>query len=78
MSSPEDLFAPAPDATPLDENECQGLIPSISTRSELNALERLNINEARIWAMRPKRLRAARSRSECKAEQLDEHQQQRK
>jgi Fic-DOC domain mobile mystery protein B len=57
MRPPEDLFAPAPGATPLDENECQGLIPSISTRAELNALERDNIHEARVWAMRPKQLK---------------------
>src|SRR6187402_2128890 len=57
MTPPQDLFAPIPDATPLDENECQGLIPSISTRAELNALERNNIHEARVWAMRPKQLK---------------------
>ncbi|HWA27942.1 MAG TPA: mobile mystery protein B [Lacunisphaera sp.] len=52
-----DLFPPPPDATPLDPAEQEALRPSISTRAELNQFERLNINEARIWAMRPRNLR---------------------
>jgi Fic-DOC domain mobile mystery protein B len=40
-----------PDATPLDPNEVEGLIPDyITTQAELNALERENIIEATNWA----------------------------
>lgn len=52
-----DLFEPADDATPLDGEERLGLIPSITTRAELNQIERFNIHEARIWALRPRTLR---------------------
>ena len=45
-------FEPADNATPLSEEERAALIPSLSTRAELNQLERLNINDARVWAMR--------------------------
>ncbi len=38
------------DATPLDPDELEGLIPSITTRAELNALEASNIAKARLWA----------------------------
>ena len=54
-----DLFETGDNATPLDEDERRALIPSISTRAELNAVERLNINEARVWAMRPSILKRA-------------------
>jgi Fic-DOC domain mobile mystery protein B len=37
-------------ATPIDPEEAEGLIPSISTRAELNAFEALNIAEALGWA----------------------------
>jgi Fic-DOC domain mobile mystery protein B len=52
-----DLFGPADDATPLSAEEQAALIPSLSTRAELNQLERLNINAARVWAMRARILR---------------------
>lgn len=52
-----DLFGPADDATPLSAEEQAALIPSLSTRAELNQLERLNINDARVWAMRKSVLR---------------------
>lgn len=52
-----DLFEPTDDATPLSEAEQAALIPSLSTRAELNQFERLNINAARIWAMRQSVLR---------------------
>ncbi|HUG09368.1 MAG TPA: mobile mystery protein B [Opitutaceae bacterium] len=54
-----DLFGAADDATPLDDDERQQLIPSITTRAELNQVERININAARIWAMRRSVLRRA-------------------
>lgn len=39
--------------TPLDPEEREGLIPSyISLRSELNAAEQENINDAAVWASR--------------------------
>ena len=47
-----DLFGPADDATALSAEEQVALIPSLSTRAELNQLERININTARVWAMR--------------------------
>lgn len=51
-----DLFQPAADATPLDETEQQGLIPSVWTRAELNQHERANIQQARQWALKPRQL----------------------
>jgi Fic-DOC domain mobile mystery protein B len=37
---------------PLTPDERARLLPSLSTRAQLNEIERLNINAARIWAMR--------------------------
>ena len=51
-----DLFETGDNATPLDAEEQQGLIPSIMTRTELNRLERANIDQARVWAMKPRNL----------------------
>jgi Fic-DOC domain mobile mystery protein B len=51
-----ELFQAVPGDTPLSEEEQLDLIPSISTKSQLNEIERLNINEARVWAMRPRTL----------------------
>ena len=48
-----DLFESGDNATPLSEAERLDLIPSLTTRGELNQVERLNINAARVWAMRP-------------------------
>lgn len=40
------------DSTPLDLDEAEGLLPShITTQSELNAWEQLNIARAEAWAM---------------------------
>jgi len=52
-----DLFPADDHATALSEDERRELIPSISTRAELNELERLNINEARVWALRARQVR---------------------
>lgn len=52
-----DLFETEPGDTPLTPEEQLDLIPSIATRAELNALERYNINAARVWAMRARVLR---------------------
>ncbi len=52
-----DLFQADDHATPLNEEERRDLLPSISTRAELNLFERHNINEARVWAMKPRGLR---------------------
>jgi Fic-DOC domain mobile mystery protein B len=49
-----DLFAASEGNTELSEEERLELIPSLTTRAELNAIERLNIKEARVWAMRPR------------------------
>lgn len=42
--------------TPLTEEEARELIPSLSTRAELNLAERTNILKARRWAMHPRTL----------------------
>lgn len=47
-----DLFAEEAHATPLTPEEQLELIPSLSTRAELNAVERANIHAALLWAMR--------------------------
>lgn len=52
-----DIFDTEPGNTPLTPEEQLDLIPSIATRAELNALERFHINQARVWAMRPRALR---------------------
>ena len=54
-----DVFQSDEDATLLDGEERQELIPSLTTRAELNQVERININEARLWAMRPRVLKRA-------------------
>ena len=41
----------APGATPLTEEERDGLIPSVQTRAELNELEAANIDLATAWAL---------------------------
>jgi len=52
-----DLFQAEDGNTELSPEERLDLIPSITLRSELNQIERLNINAARIWAMQPQMLR---------------------
>ncbi len=49
-----DIFAASDGNTDLSEEERLELIPSLTTRAELNEVERLNINAARVWAMRPR------------------------
>jgi Fic-DOC domain mobile mystery protein B len=46
----DDPFNTDPGQTPIDESERRDLISSIFSRSELNALERENINAAREWS----------------------------
>lgn len=47
-----------PGSTPLDPDEAEGLLPShITTQSELNAWEQLNIARADTWAMSHRRRR---------------------
>ncbi|HEY5970539.1 MAG TPA: mobile mystery protein B [Pseudoxanthomonas sp.] len=50
----DDLFAAADDgATPLDPDECAGLIPGwVATRSDLNLVEQANIEKGLRWASR--------------------------
>jgi Fic-DOC domain mobile mystery protein B len=52
-----DIFPAKEHETPLTEEERLELIPSLSTRAELNEAERANIIQARIWAMRPRTLK---------------------
>ena len=51
-----DLFPIEDGATPLTPEEQLELIPSLATRAQLNEVERLGINTARVWAMRPRAL----------------------
>jgi len=44
-------------ATPIDPNEAEGLIPSISTQDELNEFEERNIAQASAWAISSRKLR---------------------
>jgi len=53
----DDLFATDKSNTPLSPEEQLDLIPSLSTRTELNEAERANIHAARIWALRPRTLK---------------------
>ncbi len=50
--TPDDIFESLDGQTPLTDEERHDLRPSFSTRGELNEAERLNINAARLWAMR--------------------------
>jgi Fic-DOC domain mobile mystery protein B len=52
-----DLFDAGQHETPLTAEEKLDLLPSLSTRAELNEAERANIFEARIWAMRGRTLK---------------------
>lgn len=46
-------------ATPLDPDEAEGLIPSLSTQGELNEFEALNILEGTAWANKSMRIKAS-------------------
>ena len=54
---PDDLWQDEPGQTPLTEEEKLQLRPSLTTRAQLNAAERLNTHAARLWAMRKAGLR---------------------
>jgi Fic-DOC domain mobile mystery protein B len=54
-----DLFPFEDGATPLTLEEQMELIPSLATRAQLNEVERLGINAARVWAMRSRALARA-------------------
>ncbi|MFW2853849.1 mobile mystery protein B [Sphingomonas sp. TX0543] len=48
-----DLFAQPDDATPLDAEECEGLLQTwITTRADLNEAEQANIDAAVAWTVR--------------------------
>lgn len=48
-----DLFAQPDDATPLDAEECEGLLQTwITTRADLNEAEQANIDAAVAWTAR--------------------------
>lgn len=44
-------FEYPPGSTPLDPNEIEGLIPSVTTQAELNEFEDATILKARLWAL---------------------------
>ncbi len=50
--APEALAGPADDA-PISFAEQERIVPSLSTRVQLRELERMGIQAARIWSMRP-------------------------
>jgi Fic-DOC domain mobile mystery protein B len=52
-----DPTAEASGSITAEEQAC--LLPSLSTREQLNEIERLGIHSARVWAMRPAVLRRA-------------------
>jgi Fic-DOC domain mobile mystery protein B len=52
----DDLLAAGGSNTALSPEEQLDLIPSLSTRAELNEAERANIHAARVWAMRARTL----------------------
>lgn len=54
MPAPDDLLAPDDDgATPLDPDECEGLIPAwVATRGDLNLVEQANVQAGLAWAKR--------------------------
>ncbi|MDB6170119.1 MAG: mobile mystery protein [Verrucomicrobia bacterium] len=54
-----DLFQSDDHATELSAEEKRELIPSLTTRAELNEVERLKIHAARIWAMSARSLHRA-------------------
>lgn len=54
---PDDLWCNEPGQTPLTAEEKLQLRPSLSTRAQLNAAERLNLHQARLWALRKTVLR---------------------
>ncbi|MDI1251002.1 MAG: mobile mystery protein B [Lacunisphaera sp.] len=53
----DDLWLDEPGETPLTAEEKLQLRPSLSTRAQLNEVERLNLHAARLWAMRQAVLR---------------------
>jgi len=55
----DDLWLDEPGQTPLTAEEKLQLRPSLTTRAQLNTVERANIHAARLWAMRPAGLRRA-------------------
>jgi len=59
MNPGDDLFPTEEGDTPLTPEEQLDLIPSLSTRAQLNELERHTIHAARVWAMRAKTLARA-------------------
>ena len=48
----DDLWLDEPGQTPLTAEEKFQLRPSLSTRAQLNEVERLNLHAARLWALR--------------------------
>jgi Fic-DOC domain mobile mystery protein B len=58
MTPPEGLTEQPPGATPLSEEDLEGLIPTwVTTRSDLNTVEAENILRARVWATSARRFR---------------------
>jgi Fic-DOC domain mobile mystery protein B len=49
---PAEAFIAEDAGSPITPDELSRLLPSLSTRAQLNEIERLGINAARVWAMR--------------------------
>lgn len=56
--------------SPITPEERARLLPSLSTRRQLDEIERLNINAARVWAMRASNLRRGDLLTEAFAREL--------
>jgi len=58
----DDLSGQPPGATPLSEEDLEGLLPTwVTTRADLNTVEAENILRARLWAQSPRRFRDPQS-----------------
>jgi Fic-DOC domain mobile mystery protein B len=64
------LFGGADGKTPLSAEEQAGLLPSLSTREELNQWERHNVLQAYAWALDPRSLPQRDSLSETYLREL--------
>ena len=52
------IFAQPEGATPIDPDEAEGLIPSLSTQAELSEFEFLNIVEGSAWAVKSRKVKS--------------------
>jgi Fic-DOC domain mobile mystery protein B len=70
MMAPPEARDPGDGARALTAEEQSRLLPSLSTRAQLDEIERLNVNAARVWAMRATVLQRADLLSEAFSTEL--------